>query len=85
MAGVLVPDSGSIDLRSVAERTEGFDGADINELCKAIKMNAIRRNVQSRTAEIQDDDVEKALKTAHLSVDCRTLIRYEEYTRNLKG
>ena len=79
-SGVSVSDE--VDFTSLAEATEGFNGADIKELCREIKMNSIIRNKNKKTATVIDRDVTEALKKVRPSVNTESLKRYEDYKEN---
>lgn len=74
----------NIDFRSIAEATEGFNGADMAELSKRIKLNAIRRNINNSTAIILEEDVTEALNEIRPSAKREDLKRFEKFTRENK-
>jgi transitional endoplasmic reticulum ATPase len=71
----------SVDLDALAERTEGFVGADIEALCREAAMNALRKGEEKVTAE----DFEEALKEVHPSVDEEVRKYYEEVAKTLSS
>lgn len=67
------------NLSELAEITDGYNGADLAELCKRIKMNSIRRNVTNQTAAITENDIDNALKVMRPSVNTEMIRRFEWY------
>lgn len=71
-----------VDLEAIAERTEGFVGADIFALCREAGLNAYRRN--PRTETIDDCDFELALESVKPSVNSNVLEQYRQMGSEIK-
>ncbi len=54
-----MPVSDDVKIAKLVERTENYVGADIESICREAAINALRRNIKSKTVEMQD--FEKAL------------------------
>lgn len=84
----------SINLNSYAEKTKGFSGADITELCQRACKLAIRESVEfaRKNKECLDDPVpallprhfDEAFKHARRSVSENDLEKYEAFARSMK-
>ncbi|MFH1623040.1 MAG: CDC48 family AAA ATPase [Candidatus Aenigmatarchaeota archaeon] len=55
-----------VDLKGLAERTEGFSGADIEALCREAGMNALREDID--TKDIKPKHFEEAMKSVGPSI-----------------
>ena len=64
-------------------KTDGYNGADVAQLCRRIKIQSIRRNIDAKKAVINLSDVKYVLDDFHPSVSNDDLNRYEEYSRQL--
>ena len=77
-----IPVSDDIDYVDIANHTDGFNCADVVELCEQMKMNAIRRCALNNDQEIiTAEDVKKAKKKVTSSVvssDMDKFIRFKE-------
>ncbi len=73
----------NVDLEDLAERTEGFVGADIESLCREAAFNAIRENPDAR--EVKMSDFEKALTTVFPSTNEETMRYYERFGHDLRS
>ncbi|MEM2137684.1 MAG: CDC48 family AAA ATPase [Candidatus Anstonellaceae archaeon] len=61
-----MPLAKAIDLEDIAKKTEGYTGADLENVCREAGMSAIRRGVD--TKEVSKADFEAALETVKPSV-----------------
>jgi len=68
-----------VDLDKIAEITEGYVGADIENLCREAGMTAIRENSE----KVYMRHFMEALKKIHPSVDEETIKYYESIGREL--
>lgn len=77
-----VPLADDVDMGYVASRTEGYNGADVEEMCKAAKMRRICLiDAGDGTERITASDFEYALSTVHSSVSRKDLREIERYRR----
>ena len=80
------PLADDVDLRYVASRTEGYNGADVEEMCKAAKMRRVCLiDAGDKTERITASDFEYALSTVHSSVSRKDLREIEQYRRTGRG
>ena len=87
-----MPIDEDVDLESLADRTHGFVGADINALCKESAMKALRRYLPDLGTEdeipqeivekmsVSDDDFEEALKGVEPSAMREVLVELPKVT-----
>jgi len=61
-----MPLAKNVDLEAITKKTNGFSGADLEELCREAGMNALRKDIKSGIVE--KEDFEKALKNISPSV-----------------
>lgn len=81
-----VPLADDVDMGYVASRTEGYNGADVEEMCKAAKMRRICLiDAGDSTERITASDFEYALSTVHSSVSRKDLREIEKYRRTGGG
>lgn len=70
-----------IDYNKMAELTDGFNGADITEFCEKLKMEAIRKSINSENEHIisMEDvmNVAKTIKSSVLEEDIENLKEFE--------
>ncbi len=71
-----------VDIEDIAERTEGFVGADIESLCREAAFNALRGSMDA--TEVRMQDFEKALTTVFPSTNEETMRYYEKFGHDLK-
>jgi len=75
-----VPVAKDVSFAAIAEKTEGYSGADVVEICKHAKKKAIRRQLESdRDEEITVDDFEAALDKVKASVAKDNLVNFEKW------
>lgn len=75
-----VPHTDSLDYGNIARSTEGFNAADVEELCNTAKIRRIALMDSGDGAEeITDSDFEYALSRVHSSVSKRDLKDLEKY------
>ena len=77
-----VPHAVELDLRDVAIRTEGYNGADVEEVCRTAKMHRIlQMDSGSTTDRITAEDFEYALSSVYSSVSKKDVRDMENYRR----
>ncbi|SHH35426.1 CDC48 family AAA ATPase [Halobaculum gomorrense] len=89
------PLADDVDLDTLARRTDGYVGADIEAVCREASMNASREFIQSVSPEEVDDSVgnvrvtmahfEQALDEVNPSVTAETKERYEEIEQRFQS
>jgi len=77
-----MPIDESVDLRRIAQMTEGYTGADIEALCREAAMHAIRENWTPRKVTMAD--FENALKVVPPSLSPEELKAYYKMAENLR-
>jgi transitional endoplasmic reticulum ATPase len=78
-----MPLADDVDLQSLAERTERFTGADLEDLVRRAGLTALRRKLDS--GKVTMDDFETALVDTRASVTPEMLEEYERIQRTLKS
>jgi len=87
------PLADDLHLTEYADRTEGFSGADITEVCQRACKLAIRQNIEEaasgvpadkQCAKISRAHFEEAMKTARKSVSVGEVRKYETFRESLK-
>ena len=78
-----MPLDNSVDLSSLAERTSGYTGADLEGICREAGLIALREDI--KTDKIKLDHFEEALKDVKPSVDEETLNAYRMIREEWKG
>lgn len=73
----------SVNLDELAQRTEGFVGADIESLCREAAILALRESMEAE--KVKMEHFEKALSKARPSVDEETIKFYEAMGEELEG
>ena len=77
-----LPISKDMDFDYLAKITDGFNGADIKEVCEKLKMSAIRDSLASNEEqEIGMEDVHRIEKTVQSSVSAEDIARLEEFEK----
>lgn len=76
-----VPTDTTLDYDDLVRYTDGFNGADVVELCEQMKQSAINRSIEldSRTETIGKQDAEFAKPRTKCSVDKENLQRLMEF------
>jgi transitional endoplasmic reticulum ATPase len=67
----------SVSINSLVKKTEGFVGADIENLTREAALNALRKNMEAKTITVQD--FEEALLKTKSSVSDNTANTYKKY------
>jgi len=82
-----MPITKDVDLNKIAEETEGYVGADIENLAREAAMLALRENIE--TKEVKKKHFDEALKKVRASVGKGDVERYrkveEQYLRSAKA
>ena len=78
-----MPLAKDVDLESLAQRTERFTGADLEDLVRRAGLTALRRGLE--TATVTMADFEEALKETRASVTPQMLEEYERIQETLKS
>ncbi|MEM0141632.1 MAG: CDC48 family AAA ATPase [Thermoplasmatales archaeon] len=76
-----MPLAKDVDLDLIAERTEHYTGADIENLVREAGLNAIRNDINAKMVTM--DDFTIALKRVKPSLDEETIKYYEEVSKNM--
>ncbi|RLF48572.1 MAG: ATPase, partial [Thermoplasmata archaeon] len=76
-----MPLAEDVDLENLAERTEGYVGADIMALCREAAMMALREDIKADKVYMKH--FEKSLEVVKPSVDEETVKYYEELSKML--
>ncbi len=72
---------GDVDVDGIAEKTDGFSGADIAELVDRATDGPLRRSLDTgKLSGLTQADLDAALETVKPSVDRSTLEKFEEYS-----
>jgi transitional endoplasmic reticulum ATPase len=78
-----MPLSKEVDIRKLAERTEGYTGADIEGICREAGIIALRNNIRAKKVELAH--FEDAMAEARPSVSKETIEAYERIIEAWKG
>jgi transitional endoplasmic reticulum ATPase len=78
-----MPLDDSVNLEELAEKTEGFVGADIESLCREAGILALRESMEAE--KVRMEHFEKALSKARPSVDEETIKFYEAMGEEMEG
>ena len=70
-------------IKYIAQKTEGFVGADLEALIREAGLIALRRDINSET--INDEDFDKALETIQASVNPKLKQHYENIEKEMKN
>ena len=65
-----------VDVKVLAERTEGYVGADIEGVCREAAMAALREDIKAK--EVNMAHFEKALESVKASVDSEVDEAYQQ-------
>lgn len=80
-----LPVADDLDYDYLAKITDGFNGADIKEVCEKLKMSAIKDSLNKGTDQtIGMDDVERIEKTIKSSVSQEDIIQLKAFEEGLK-
>jgi len=71
-----------VDLKELAERTEGFSGADLEALCREAAMNALREDIKAKS--VKKKHFEEALKKITPSLTKDVISYYEKFVERQK-
>jgi len=71
-----------VDLKDIAEKTEGFSGADLEALSREAAMNALREDIKSKIVEKKHFD--EALKKMTPSLSKEVQAHYEKFVERRK-
>ena len=63
----------------LADRTEGYTGADLQHLCRVAYRHAVRTSDRTALVEVQTVDLEYGLSVCPRSVSDELLLRYEQW------
>ena len=78
-----VPHADDLDICSLVSRTEGYNAADVDEMCKTAKMHrVVMMDSGDNVSVVTMDDFEYALSKVHSSVSKKDLRDIEEYMRS---
>ena len=77
-----MPLAGDVDLRAIADRTQGYTGADLNDVVRRAGLEVIRENLEA--TEVRMRHFEAALTETRASVTDDVQREYEELRRTLK-
>jgi len=78
-----MPLADDVDLESIAQRTERFTGADLEDLVRRAGLTALRRGLD--TGKVSKADFEVALTESRASVTQEMLEEYEQIQETLKS
>jgi len=88
------PLADDIDLKEYAERTEGFSGADITEICQRACKLAIRQHIADASADVPEGErckmiskehFEEAFEKARKSVAQADIKKFERFQASMKA
>jgi len=88
------PLDADISVQELAERTDGFSGADITEVCQRACKLAIRQHIADATAGLPEDDrctsitlahFEEAFLKARKSVSAADVKKFERFQASMKA
>lgn len=79
-----IPRQADLNLKEMAQRTQGYSGSDIARLIETAGSYAFREAIKTGQAHLMDrTDFEKALKTVKRSVTDELLAEYDSYEQKL--
>jgi transitional endoplasmic reticulum ATPase len=76
-----MPISKDVSLKNLAEKTDGFSGADIEGMCREAAMLSLRQDVKSKI--VKKEHFEKALSSTRASITDEIMNYYEKVTQDL--
>lgn len=68
-----------VDLRTLAEATEGFSGADIADVCQTAKMRSLRAKLAGAPVAITTETIVSVIKTRRPSITPQLLDEYRRF------
>ncbi len=68
-----------VDIEHLASITEGFSGADIAEVCRNVKLKALRSKISGKISKISTEMIEKVIKTRRPSITPALLGEYDRF------
>jgi transitional endoplasmic reticulum ATPase len=77
-----MPLAGDVNLEELADRTNGYTGADLEDLTRRAGMHALRENLEATTVEMRY--FERALKEVRPSVTPEMEREYAQLAERLK-
>jgi transitional endoplasmic reticulum ATPase len=77
-----MPLAGDVDLDALAERSERFTGADLEDLVRRAGLNALRGSIEAK--EVTMDEFERALRETRASVTPEMELEYDQIQKSLK-
>ena len=79
-----VPANPDVDSAEIAQRTDGFNGADMKNYCERLKNFAIARSIETNTASpITHEDVEATFKIVKSTVVVSDLEKISKFESNM--
>ena len=78
-----MPLAKDVDIKEIAEQTEGYVGADIEAICKEAALLALRDNLKSK--KISKKYFDKALKKVNPSVTNEIEKAYKDIKKNFRS
>ncbi|QFT76088.1 CDC48 family AAA ATPase [Erythrobacter sp. THAF29] len=78
-----MPLADDVDLAAVAEKTERFTGADLEDVVRRAGLNALRR-IGGEVSEVAAEDFEEALKDSRATVTAKMEAEYRKMRGELK-
>ena len=71
------PGCDKVDVEKIAAKTQGYTGADIANICRQVKIEALEHSIDNpESAEVTTDDVEKAVEATRPSAPSIVIGRY---------
>jgi len=71
-----------IDIKTLAKKTEGYSGADINALCREAALNAMREDIKAKN--VTKAHFEEALKKVKPSITADMFTKYQKVVEEAK-
>lgn len=75
-----MPLTKDISLAMMAEKTQGYSGADIEAVCKEAGMLALRENINAK--DVKKKHFDAAMKKVGASITEETIKRYKDIEKN---
>ena len=73
-----MPLAKDVNLKAIAKETEGFTGADIENMCREAGMEAIRKNIKAKEVTAKD------FKFAKAKIKPSATKKYKEHLESFK-